>query len=320
MRSDVIDRRLRVVVVILMATDATGVRNVVVAVDVAVGALPRRHGVHSSQRPSGCGVIEGAVHPVDSVVALLASCGEVCPDVVNRRLRVVVVILMATDASCVCDVVVIVDVAIGALTRRHGVLSGQREAGLRVVKARRRPTAGGVAHLASLREVLLRVVGIVRSLVVLQVARDARGIGDVVVVVSVAVGALPRRHGMQAGQREAGFRMIEIRRRPPAGGVADFTGLREILLHVIGIVRSLVVLQVARDARGIGDVVVVIGVAIGALARRHGVQAGQREAGFRMIEVCRRPTAGGVADLAGLREILLHVIGIVRSLEVLQMA
>ena len=102
--------------------------------------------------------------------------------------------------------------------------------------------------------------------------------------------------------------------------MAHLAGLRKILLRVVGIVRSLVVLQVARDARGIGDVVVVIGVAIGALARRHGMQAGQREAGFRMIEVCRRPTAGGVADLAGLREILLHVIGIVRSLEVLQMA
>ena len=137
MRSDVIDRRLRVVVVILMATDATGVRDAVVVVDVAIRALPRRHGVLASEGPPGSRMVKGAVHPVDSVVALLAGCGEVCPDVINRRLRVVVVILMATDASGVCNVVVIVDVAIGALTRRHGVLSGQREAGLRVVKARR---------------------------------------------------------------------------------------------------------------------------------------------------------------------------------------
>src|ERR1035438_2125380 len=99
MRSDVIDRRLRVVVVVLLATPATGICNVVVAVDVAIRALPRRNGVHTSQRPAGCSVIEGAVHPVDSVMALLAGCGEVCPDVINRSLRVVVVILMATDRS-----------------------------------------------------------------------------------------------------------------------------------------------------------------------------------------------------------------------------
>ena len=320
MRSDVIDRRLRVVVVILMATDATGVRNVVVAVDVAVGALPRRHGVHSSQRPSGCGVIEGAVHPVDSVVALLASCGEVCPDVVNRRLRVVVVILMATDASCVCDVVVIVDVAIGALTRRHGVLSGQREAGLRVVKARRRPTAGGVAHLASLREVLLRVVGIVRSLVVLQVARDARGIGDVVVVIGVAIGALARRHGVQAGQRERGLRVDKIRRLPSICSVARFAGLGEAQLHMIRVCRSGEVLQVARYARGDGQVVVVVDMAIGALARRHGMRSGEREARGGVVKPGIEPVVEAVALFAGRGELVDHMIRIRSCAKVGRMA
>jgi len=53
-----------------------------------------------------------------------------------------------------------------------------------------------VAHLAGLREVLLHVWGVVRSLVVLQVARDARRVGDVVIIVDVAVRALTWRNSM----------------------------------------------------------------------------------------------------------------------------
>ena len=74
---------------------------------------------------------------------------------------------MSRDASRVCDVVVVVDVAIGTLPGRNGVQSGERESRLGVVVACRRPTAGRVADLARLREVPRDVIRILRALIVL---------------------------------------------------------------------------------------------------------------------------------------------------------
>jgi hypothetical protein len=46
------------------------------------------------------------------------------------------------------------------------------------------------------------------------VARDARGVGDVVVIADMAIRALPGRHSMRPGKRESGLRVVERRRLP----------------------------------------------------------------------------------------------------------
>ena len=58
--------------------------------------------------------------------------------------------------------------------------------------------------LAGLREVRRHVVRILRALVVLQMATDACRGGEVVIVVDVAIGALPGRYSVRAGQGETG--------------------------------------------------------------------------------------------------------------------
>ncbi len=66
-----------------------------------------------------------------------------------------------------------------------------------------------------------------------------------------------------------------------------------------------------------GQVVVVVDVAIGAGARWHRVQAGERESGAVVIERGIEPGTGVVALVAGLREVRRDVVGIGGSLEVL---
>ena len=79
-----------------------------------------------------------------------------------------------------------------------------------------------MAGLASLREAASHVVRIRRVLEIRQVARDAGRGGQVVVVVDVAIRALPRRHRVRAGQREVHHGVIEGRRatRRPWCGTA----------------------------------------------------------------------------------------------------
>lgn len=62
-----------------------------------------------------------------------------------------------------------------------------------------------MAYLASRRNTLLCVVGIVGVLVVGHVTRHAGGIRNVVVIVNVAIRALPRGYRVLPGQREPGL-------------------------------------------------------------------------------------------------------------------
>ena len=59
---------------------------------------------------------------------------------------------------------------------------------------------------------------------------------------------------------------------------------------------------------------------IGAGARRHRVQSGQREPSAVVVERRVHPVAGAVALLAGLWEVRSRVVGIRGSLEILQVA
>ena len=146
-----------------------------------------------------------------------------------------------------------------------------------MIKLRRGPCARRVAGFASLWETLLHVIRIRRALVILQVARHARGLRQVVVVVDVTIHAGARRDGMLPGQREASLRVIKLRRRPGTRCVTGFASLREALLDVVRVRRALVVLQVAGHASRLRQVVVVVDMAIRTLTRGNGVLACQRE-------------------------------------------
>ena len=152
---------------------------------------------------------------------------------------------MATDARCNRDVVVVVDVAIGALARWHHMGAGEREARLGVIESCGLPSGGIVTRIAGLRESAGNVVGICGSLKILEVARNAGGRGQVVIVVDVAVSASPRRDGVRTREREVDGVVVEACRRPACSGVARFASLREPARNVVGVRGSLEILQVA---------------------------------------------------------------------------
>jgi len=88
--------------------------------------------VRTGKRKSGGRVIKLAAGPRGHVVTLLASGRET--GMRNRSSRGIEVVLVATDACRTRDVVVVVDMAIRTLPRRHYVRTGQRESGPRMVK------------------------------------------------------------------------------------------------------------------------------------------------------------------------------------------
>ena len=71
-----------------------------------------------------------------------------------------------------------------------------------VVEGGIQPAGGVVTLLTGLREIRRHVIRIRRALEIFQVAGHARGARQVVIAVDVAVGALPRRNRMRAGESE----------------------------------------------------------------------------------------------------------------------
>jgi len=127
-----------------------------------------------------------------------------------------------------------------------------------------------VAEFASLGKTSSHVVRILRSLVIRQVARYAGRVGQVVVVLLVAVGALARGHGVHSRQGEAGGAVIELGIHPSRCVMTLFASGRETgVRHGTG--RTVEILLVARNASSVGDVVVVVDVAVRARSRGHRV-------------------------------------------------
>ena len=199
-------------VILLVARVTRSASQVVVAVDVAIRALAGRHGVRSGQREPRGRVVKLAMAPEHRVMTTFAGGRET--GMGNGSRGAGIIFQVAGVTRCAIQRVVVVDMAIRTLPRRHSVRSRQRESGAVVVEGRIQPGSRVVTRGARLREVRRRVIRIRRTLVILQVTGDASRAVQVVVIVDVAIGALPRRHGVHSRQREGSQRMVKGGIRP----------------------------------------------------------------------------------------------------------
>ena len=89
----------------------------------AVRALTGWNRMRTRQLKAGAVVIKRRVQPRTRVVALIATLGEIQRPMVRIR-RPLIVLQMTTHAGGSGQIVVVGDVAIGALTRWHGMHPG----------------------------------------------------------------------------------------------------------------------------------------------------------------------------------------------------
>jgi len=151
------------------------------------------------------------------------------------------------------------------------------------------------------REAAGDVIGIRRALEIRHVTADAGGIGEVVVVVEVTVGALPRRHRVHAGQRKSRRVMIELRVQPVIRAVASIASHGKLASYVIGIGGSVVVRFVARETLDRHRLKLALSCCLVAgVAVHRGVRSGEREAVVVILDLLHRhiPSPHGVALLA----------------------
>ena len=198
--------------------------------------------------------------------------------------------------------------------------SGQGKAGCGVIEGAIAPARGVVALIAGLREVSADVAGVGRGGEVRHVAGHARSIAAVEGVVAVHVTLRALHGGVEPSQRKASAGVIKGGSSPGCGGVALLAGLREVGLHVAGVVGALEVRHVAGHASGIGAGERVVAVHVTLRALQVGMRPGQGEAGGGVIEACSSPGGCVVALLASLRKVGLHVARIIRVLEVREVA
>src|SRR5690349_15327352 len=109
------------------------------------------------------------------------------------------------------------------------------------------------------------MVGIRRAPKIRHVAARTVTSRQVVIVIYMALSALKTR--MSRIQRESRDVVVKVHRSPIHGIVAGSAILGKLGLHVIGVLRSREVLQVATDAIGDGDLIVPVNVAGGAIER-----------------------------------------------------
>lgn len=282
------------------------------AVIVRIGVADRAHAIGSAVIGVEPGVIERRTQPTAGGVASGAGIGESRRDVVRIR-RAAVVLRMAPVTVRGQSRVVVVHVATGA---GHGrVRTCERKTGVVVIKRRLRPRGCVVAHITLLREPGRSVVRVVRIRVVGEMACNTSRIRQSVgIATGVALAALQRR--VPSSERPAGTRVIERGRRPGGSVMAYLALLGEAYRHVIRIRCAGEILLMATVAGGRQAGVVVVYVALCAL--HAGVGAGKRKGRLGMIKRRRHPRRSSVADLAGLRNTGGRVVGICRTLVILQ--
>ena len=182
-------------------------------------------------------MVEARIQPGGRVVARAAGLREVRSHVTWIRCSLIV-LQVTCGASGAGQVVVVVDVAIGALTGRHGVHACQRESCQRMIKRGIRPRRGVMAEITGLGERGAYVIRICGPLIVFQMASNTSSTSEVVVIVEVAVGALPRRHAVAAGQGKSDGAVIELGVEPIVRQVARCTvggEMRGDVVRVVGL-------------------------------------------------------------------------------------
>jgi hypothetical protein len=183
----------------------------------------------------------------------------------------------------------------------------------RVIESGSQPTRGRVASGAACRESRRYVIRIIRGLIFRLVTAEAVGRNCSVVVVHVTVCTC---HGrVLPGQWETRVAVVEGRRAPGRRAVAHVALLRKADRRVVWVVRVLKILQMAAYAGRVCNVVVRIDVTLAALQSR--VSPRQRPSGRCVVERCRVPVRGRMADLALLREAGRRVVWVVRVLKIL---
>ena len=213
---------------------------------------------------------------------------------------------------------VVVAMAPGALKDRkiaqRGVALRANPAGvamagweLRVIRVRERRIGPGVfCRIVAVQarggeELRIRAAAVERNAVGVVVGRmtaDTGGWQRRVIVVDMAIRALPRRHRVLSDQGKRRVVVIKGRVGPEIGVVAHVASCGEAGRHVGRIGRAAVILLMTRVAHRAVQRVVVVGVAVGADARRYRVRSRQLEAGAGVIEGTIGPLRGVVAGLA----------------------
>lgn len=180
-------------------------------------------------------MVELGIGPVRRIVALLTRRREAQLNVVHRRGRVVIVLLVAADAGRAAQRVIVIDVAHHARNRGIRVEARQRETYRAVIESRRHPSIRRVALLAIRRESRPGVHRVVRLLEIRLVAVHTSCVGGAQVVVIVRVTACARRGRMHPGQGKSRGRVIEFRVQPVVETVALGAIGRELAGHVVRI-------------------------------------------------------------------------------------
>jgi len=160
------------------------------------------------------------------------------------------------------------------------------------------------------------------SLEILQVTRHAHGAFQSVVIVDVAIGALPRWHSVQPCQGKAGCGVVELCIGPLHRVVTLLACIGEAAVrhraHGAG-----EILLVTGEASAGGQVVIVIDMAIYAQARRNRVASGQEKSGRAVVETRNfgvQPVVCRMTVLASGRELRFDVARVGGRLKVLQVA
>ncbi len=284
----------------------------VLAIDVTLGASGRS--VLPGEGESRLRMIELRTFPLSSGVTGLARCCE--PGVAVVRIGGGLIRIQMTGGAVLRRPRELV-VQVALLATHRGVLPRERElCGRIVIEARAGPLHSGVARLAGSGESRCRVVRIDGVLVARQVTRGTVLSRARELVVHVAL--LAGDGHVLAGQSELRRGVIERRSLPLCGGMAHRAVGGEPGGLVIRIAGRVVSRQMATSAFAGHAAVLIVDVAL--LARRGRVLAGQCELRLRVIERRTLPPRRGVARLALGGERRRGMVGILRRLELLQMA